>query len=152
MNIAALARNVRIYLRSEAIAAEARLNFLVRKTGLLALAGAFAIFGLVLLNVGLYAFLLPIWGTVWTPAGLGLINLGLALLALVLAALAKPGPEVELAAELRSSAAAAIEDELKSGSGLGALASYVQGGQMAPLLIPAMTAIIGALRRRKAAK
>ncbi len=150
MNLQSLARNLRIYFRIEMIMAEARLKFMARKAGLMALALALAVFGLALLNVGLFAFLLPIWGPVWTPVGLGGINLLLALVAVILAAVAKPGAELELAEDMRKVTASAIERDLTSGAaGLGALGTYLEGGRTLSLVVPALSAIIGALRKKK---
>ena len=152
MNLQSLARNLRIYFRIEMIMAEARLRFMARKAGLTVLALAFAVFGLALLNIGLFAFLLPIWGPVWTPVGLGGINLLLALVAAVLAALAKSGAELGLAEDMRKVTASAIESDLApEPGGLGGLGSYLDGGRALSLAVPALSAIIGALRKKKSA-
>jgi len=82
---------------------------------------------------------------VWTPAGLGLINLGLAAAALAIAAFVKPGPDMALAEEIRNMAADQLETEIRSAPLLGGLG----GGSMAGLVLPAVTTIIGAMSRRR---
>ena len=105
----------------------------------------FAGLGLVFINIGIYAWLLPQWGAVWTPAGLGLINLALAAVALAIAAFVKPGPEMALAEEIRNMAADSIETEVRSAPLMGGLG----GGSMAGLVLPAITTIIGAMAKRR---
>ena len=95
--------------------------------------------------MGLFAWLSPLWGPVWTPAGLGLINLALAAAALAIAAVVKPGPEMALAEEIRNMAADSIETEIRTAPLMGGLG----GGAMAGLVLPAITTIIGAMSRRR---
>lgn len=142
MSIHSITRTARLYLRAELIAAQIRLNTALRKTGLFILAGALLIMALVFLNVGLYAWLLPKWGAVWTPVGLGILNLFLALILLAAALFSRSGPELDFADDMRKLSGDALENELKGGSGL-----YAQGA--AHLLFPAITSIIGSMRRSK---
>jgi hypothetical protein len=148
MTMQAITRHGRILLRSELLAAQARLSYALKRSAVTICALLFAGLGLVFINMGFFAWLLPHWGAVWTPAGLGLINFGLAGLALLIAALVRPGPEIALAEELRNLSTQEIETELRSMPFLGALG----GGdklQMTQLLVPALTAIIGSLAKRR---
>jgi hypothetical protein len=142
MSIHSITKTARLYLRAELIAAQIRLNAALRKTGLMALAGALLIMALAFLNIGLYAWLLGKWGPVFTPIGLGVFNIALALILFAAALFAKPGPELEFAEDMRRLSGDALENELKGGSSV-----YAQGA--AHLLFPAMTAIIGSMRKRK---
>jgi hypothetical protein len=151
MTMQALTRHARIILRSELLAAQARLSFALRRSVIAVCALLFAGLGLVFINMGLYAWLLPSWGPVWTPAGLGLINFGLAAIAVLVAALAKPGPELALAEEMRSLSTQEIETELRSMPFLGGLGGGDRG-QMMQLLVPALSTIIGALAKRRKAQ
>ena len=143
MNFATLPRNVRLYLRAEGLAAQLRLRAMCRRAVLLIVALAFVLFALVLLNMGLFAWLMPQWGPVWTPAGLGLINLGLALLAVLAALLVKPGPELDLAQDMRKSALASLEDDLSTPP------SPIPGLQTARAVLPLVAALLGMLRKKK---
>ena len=88
---------------------------------------------------------------VWTPLALGLIDMAVAAIALIAAAMQKPGPELEVAEEMRTLAGTALEEQFHSGVSVGGLAGNLVGGDAtaARLLIPVITTIVGALRRRK---
>jgi hypothetical protein len=153
MNLQALARNFRLYLRAASLVAEIRLRLQLRKTVLTVLALALAIAGLAMIDLAAFRALETAWGPLWTPLALGLANLALAA-ALGLAILAlKPGRELSAAADLRQMAYNAMEADLKSvqdGSGL--LTGLLGGStelQTARLLIPVISTIIGALRHRR---
>ena len=144
MNFNNLSRHIRLIVRGELLMVQAKLAFAMKRSAFVAFALVFAGLGLVFVNMGLFAWLSPLWGPVWTPAGLGLINLGLAAAALALAAIIKPGPEMALAEEIRNMAADSIETEIRSTPLMGGLG----GGSMAGLVLPAITTIIGAMARR----
>ena len=108
MNLQSLARNARLYARAEGLVAEIRLRLLVRKLVLSLLAVAFALLGLVFVNMALFNYLVSAWGPVWTPLALGLVNFALAIPVLLIAASAKPGPELAMAEDLRKAAGAAL--------------------------------------------
>mgnify|MGYP000873808292 CR=1 FL=1 len=116
-----------------------------------AFALVFAALGLVFVNVGIYSWLSPLWGPVWTPLGLGLINIALAAVALLLAASLKPGPEMALAEEIRNMAADSIETEIRTAPLMGAFAGGDRSA-VAGLVLPAITSIIGVLARRRREK
>jgi hypothetical protein len=149
MNMHILSRQARLLMRSELLVVQAKLAFTMRRALLAALALILAGLGLVFVNIGLFAFLTPLWGPVWTPMGLGLINIGLAAIAILIAALMKPGPELALAEELRNMAGEALEAEVRAAPLLAALSGGYDRSAMAGLLLPAITSIIGALSRRR---
>lgn len=147
-----LSRHVRLIIRGEMLAVQAKLAFTMRRTLFAAFALLFAGLGLVFVNIGLFAFLTPLWGPVWTPMGLGLINIALAALALVIAAALKPGPELALAEEIRNMAGESLEADIRSASLGQMLGGGLDRGAMAGLLLPAVTSIIGALAKRRREK
>ena len=152
MNLQSLARNARLYARAEGLVAEIRLRLVVRKLVLSVLAMAVALQGLVFVNVALFNYLESAWGPVWTPLALGLVNFALAVPGLLIAASAKPGPELAMAEDLRKAAAAALEADFQAGQGLaGTLSGLAGESNAARLLIPTIDLIIGALRRKKPA-
>lgn len=158
MNMSGLSRHFRLMLRGELLVVQAKLGFAMRRTLILAFALLLAGVGLVFLNIALFAWLSPLWGPVWTPAGLGLINLALAGLAVGVALVLRPGPELVLAEEIRAMAGESLEAEIRATPVLGALAGGGAGGlertALAGLLVPVAGSIIGALgkRRKQAAK
>lgn len=151
MNLQKLSRDVRLAVRGEMLVVQAKLAFTMRRSVIAALALLFAGLGIVFVNIGLFAFLGPLWGPVWTPVGLGLINIALALLAAGYAAVMKPGPELALAEEIRNMAGSEVETEVRSASLSGLLGAGIDR-PAAALLVPAVTAIVGALARRRKEK
>jgi hypothetical protein len=157
MNMTGLSRQLRLMLRGEILVIQAKLGFAMRRVTMLALALLLAGVGVVFVNIAVFAWLSPMWGPVWTPAGLGLINLALAGAALGLALALRPGPELALAEEIRAMAGESLEAEIRSTPLLGSLAGGGVGldrSALAGLLVPAVGSIIGALgkRRKQAAK
>jgi hypothetical protein len=145
MNFNTLSRHIRLIMRGELLMLQAKLAFAMKRSAFVGFALLFAGLGLVFVNIGLFAWLQPLWGPVWTPAGLGLINLALAVAALAIAAVVKPGPEMALAEEIRNMAADSIETEFKSAPLMGGFS----GGSMAGLVLPAISTIIGAMAKRR---
>ena len=148
MNFNALSRHIRLIVRGELLLLQAKLAFAMKRSAFVGFALLFAGLGLVFINMGLFAWLSPLWGPVWTPAGLGLINLALAGVALAIAAFVKPGPEMALAEEIRNMAAEQLDTEIRSAPLMGGLGG-LGGGSMAGLVLPAITTIIGAMSRRR---
>jgi len=145
MSLHNVTRHVRLIVRGELLMLQAKLAFAMKRGTYVGFALLFAGLGLVFVNMGLFAWLSPLWGPVWTPAGLGLINLALAAAALAVAAFVKPGPDMALAEEIRNMAADSIETEIRSAPLMGGLGA----GSMAGLVLPAVSTIIGAMSRRR---
>ena len=154
MSIATIARTARLYLRAEMLAAQIRLRTESHRLMLVGLAAILAVLGVGLVNLAVYAALKSVWGPVWTPLALGGADLLLAVIALIAAALKKPGPELKVAEEMRELAGAALEEQMQGGFTPTSLLGGLAGGDTstARLLIPMITTIIGALRRRKETK
>lgn len=150
MNIQSLAKNTQLYLRAEILVAEIKLRLYFRKLALAVFAVAVTLMGLALLNLSLFRALETTWGPFRTPLILGLANFALALIAVLIAAVAKSGPELAMAEDLRKLSATAVETDFQGGQVLGGLlgGSSIEAGA-ARLLIPAFASIIGALRRKK---
>jgi hypothetical protein len=153
MNIQSLAKNARLYVRSEAVVAEIKLNLYFRKFILTGFAVSVALLGLIFINVALFKTFEAAWGPIWTPLILGLSNLALAIVVLGVAILAKPGPELVMAEELRTLTAKNLESDFQTGLGGKGMASLLGGNSVessiVQLLIPTFASIIGALRRKK---
>lgn len=152
MNFNHVKRQMKLILRGEMLMVQAKLAFAARRALVAGLALLFAGVGLVFVNMGLYAFLMPLWGAVWTPAGLGFINLALALAALGFAAVMKPGPELALAEDIRNMASEQLEAEIRPDPLAGVLSGGFDRAAVSGLLVPALTAIVAALARRRQEK
>ena len=145
MSFNSLSRHIRLIVRGEMLLLQAKLGFALKRSAFVGFALLFAGLGLVFVNIGLFAWLSPLWGPVGTPLGLGLINLVLAAVALAVALFVKPGPEMALAEEIRNMAAESIETEIRSTPLMGGLGS----SSMAGLVLPAVSTIIGAMAKRR---
>lgn len=145
MSVHSIAKTARLYVRAELISAQITFGVAVKRAGMLLLAGALLILALVFLNIGLFYWLLPQWGPVWTPTGLGLINGAMAAFVFAMAVTLKAGPEQEFADELRQLSGDALDNEIKGGLGSGL---YSQRAMQ--LLFPAISGIVGSMRRKKA--
>jgi hypothetical protein len=152
MNLHTLPRHLRLVLRGEILTLQAKFAFGLRRALVAALALLFVGLGIVFVNMALFAYLTPLWGPVWTPAGLGLINLGLAGAALLLAAGMKPGADLALAEEIRSMAGEQLEADLRAGPAGGSMMGGLERSALNGLLVPAITSIVGALARRRKEK
>jgi hypothetical protein len=153
MSLVTLAKAGKAYLRAEMLASRIRMRTEARRLMLLGLATVLALMALAFLNIGLYAALLNLWGPVWTPLSLAALDLLLALIAIVAAAMTRPGPELDMAEEVKALSGAALEDQLAQGiPALNLLGSVAHGdSSTARLLIPLATTLVGILRKRKEA-
>lgn len=153
MNLSHLTRAGRLYLRAEMMTARIRMRTEAQRMLLLGLAGGLGLLGLVLVNVAFYAALLEVWGPVWTPLALGAADLVLAGLALAAAAMQKPGPELEVAEEMKKLAAESLEEQMQQGFTVQGLLGGATGNLAgARMLLPLVTTLIGLMRKRKTAK
>ena len=147
MNVRNLSRNVPLHIKATWLTVEIRLRLLMRKFLLFLLVLALVVMALVFVNLALYRAMEFAWGPVWTPSILAGGNLVLALVVAIVAALASPGQDLAIAEELRTSTAAAIQEDLRVGNdGLG-LASGIASGDSARFIVPIISLILGALRR-----
>ncbi len=154
MNIQNLLRTARLYARSEAMVAEILLRAFGRKLALTTIAILAGMMGLAFLNVAAYVYLLAMWGPVWTPLLIGVLNFAIAAIALAVALWGRPGPELALAKDLRDTAGANLEEEFHTTSPMGGLAGALGGRSesgLVNLLLPAVISIVTALGRRKPA-
>lgn len=150
MSIAQVTRAGRAYLRAELLVARIRMRAEAQRLMLTAMAAVLGLMGLGFINIALYAALVAAWGPVWTPLALGLLDLALAAAALIAAELRKPGPELALAEEVKTMAGEALEEQAQAGFGAASLIGGLAGGDStARLLVPLVTTLIGALRKRR---
>jgi len=160
----ALARDLHVLWKADSLIGRIWLNVLARRFGLLAFAGLIAVFGLGMTNVaGFYALqasLGPVWAAVIVAVG----DFVLAAIVILIARNSQPGPEIELALDVRTMAMDAIQadarelkavvDELgqEIRDAKDSIAGFVHNPLDAAtqnLLIPAALSIIRGLRAKK---
>lgn len=158
-----LVRNLKIFWRTEAMIAENRMDMVMRQTGLLALAGLIAVFGLAMLDIAAFFALRDIWGDAQAALAVGLGNFLIALFFLYRARSIVEGPEMQPVREVRDMAleelvaeAAQVQTEIRS------LREEVRGVEQSvrafvrnpmdavtpALLMPLVSAAIKALRKK----
>ena len=164
--IDSLIRDFQVLWKADTLIGKVWADVLVRRIGLIALAGLVGVFGLGMANVaGLYA-LQPAMGPVWGAAIIAVIDFALGLVVLLVARQLGAPRELELALDVRNMAIEAIRtdaQELKLaidavGQEMRAAKETLAGFVHNPLdaaaqklLIPAAISLIRGLRARKPA-
>jgi hypothetical protein len=151
MSIQTIVRSGRLYVRTELLVAEMRLRSYARKAALLAVALGVALFGLGMLNVAAFLWLSETFGPVATALGIAAANFAVAAAAFVIGYTLKPGPELQLAEEMRDTALETVEGEvarMQSAGVTGLVTGAVELGA-ARLLMPTVGALVGGLRKKE---
>jgi hypothetical protein len=148
-------RHLRVLWRAERVIAETRLRIMLRRSMLYALAGLIAVFGLGMLNVAAYFFLAAHWGAIWAALAAALGDFVIALVVVLIALAARPGPEMTAALELRDISIDGLETELgplqERFAWLSRVARDPLDSVLPALLVPLITSIIRSLRKSKPA-
>ena len=151
MSIQTIVRSGRLYVRTELLVAEMRLRSYARKAALLAVALGVALFGLGMLNVAAFLWLSETFGPVATALGIAADICAVAAAAFVIGYTLKPGPELQLAEEMRDTALETVEGEvarMQSAGVTGLVTGAVELGA-ARLLMPTVGALVGGLRKKQ---
>ena len=159
-----LLRDLQILWKADSLIGRIWVNVIARRLGLLAFAGLIAVFGLGMGNVAGFYALQTYVGAAWAAAIMALSDVLLAVIITLLAGNARPGPEIEIALDVRKMAIASIEAdarELKLTTDLfgreikrakdtiGGFVNNPLDTAAEKLLIPAALSIIRGLRGRK---
>jgi len=159
-----LLRDLQVLHKADFLIGRIWLNVLVRRLGLFAFAALIAVFGLGMANVaGFYAFQASL-GAVWAAAIVAAVDLLIAAIILVIGSNSRPGPEIDVAFEVRKMAVEAVQADARDlkltieGIGQevkGVKANITQLVQnpldvaAQKLLIPAALSIIRGMRSKK---
>ena len=159
-----LLRDLQVLHKADFLIGRIWLNVLVRRLGLFAFAALIAVFGLGMANVaGFYAFQASL-GAVWAAAIVAAVDLLIAAIVLVIGSNSRPGPEIDVAFEVRKMAVEAIQADARdlkltiesiSQEVKGVKANITQLVQnpldvaAQKLLIPAALSIIRGMRSKK---
>ena len=104
-----LLRDLQVLRKADLLIGKIWLNVLLRRLGLFAFAGLIAMFGLGMADVAAFYALQTLLGTVWAATLVALVDFVLAIIALVVASKSQPGPEIDLAFEIRKMAVETIQ-------------------------------------------
>ena len=108
-----LLRDLQVLHKADLLIGRIWLNVLVRRLGLLAFAALIAVFGLGMVNVaGFYAFQASL-GAVWAAAIVAGVDLLIAAVVLLVGANSRPGPEIDVAFEVRKMAVEALQADTR---------------------------------------
>ena len=148
-----LVRDLQILWKADTLIGRIWLEVLARRFALFILAALICVFGLGMANLAGFYALQPAWGPVWAAALVALADLVLALVVALVGRGAKPGPEIELAFEVRKMALGSLQDNVKD---LKHTTESVAGFFQHPLdaatdklLVPLALSIVRGLRSKK---
>jgi hypothetical protein len=159
-----LVRDLQLLWKADSVIAKIWAQVMARRFGLFALAGLIGVFGLGMANVAGFYGLQPSWGSVGAAAIVAVADFILAGLVLLLGRSARPGPEIELALDLRRIAVESVQadaEDLKATvDALGheirqtrdRIAAFVHhplDAAAEKLLVPAALSLIRGLRAKK---
>jgi hypothetical protein len=159
-----LVRDLQVLWKADSVIARIWINVATRRFGFFALAGLIATFGLGMGNMAAFYGLQPSWGPVWAAAIVAVVDLVIAGAVLLLGRSARPGPEMDLALDLRRMAVESVQADAQDlkltfdtvGQQLRQTRDNIAGLIQHPLdtateklLIPAALSIIRGLRSKK---
>ena len=159
-----LLRDFQVLRKADLLIAKIWLNFLVRRVGLFAFACLIALFGLAMGNLAGFYALQTAYGPVLAAVMVALLDLAIAAVVLLVATKSRPGPELDLAFEVRTMAVNAIQADARDVKiTLDAIAQEVKGVKAnvtqllqnpldvaaQKLLIPAALSILRGLRSKR---
>jgi hypothetical protein len=159
-----IVRDLQVLGKADSLIGRIWLNVMARRFGLFALAGLVAVFGLGMANVAGFYGLQQYWGPVGAAAIVAVADVIIALIIVLLARSIRPGPEIELAFDVRKMAIEAILADSRSikdsvdsrGQQIRQTKDTLAGFVHRPLdtaaehlLIPAVLSIVRGLRSKK---
>jgi len=159
-----LLRDLQVLRKADLLIGKIWLGVFARRLGLFAFAGLIAVFGLGMANLAAYNALQPPIGVIWSATAVAVADLAIAALVLVVASNSRPGPEIDMAFEMRRMAVEsmqesardlkmtvdAITQEMKSvKESVAAVVHNPLDAAAQKLLIPAVLTLVRGLRSKK---
>jgi hypothetical protein len=108
-----LLRDLQVLRKADILIGKIWLNALARRLGLFAFAGLIGLFGLGMANVAGYNALQNSIGMIWAATVVAMADFAIAAIGLLLAGRSRPGPEIDIALELRKTALASIHEDTR---------------------------------------
>jgi hypothetical protein len=109
-----LLRDVQVLRKADLLIGKIWLGVFARRLGLSAFAGLIAVFGLGMANLAAYNALQQSIGVIWSASAVAVADLAIAALVLLVANKSRPGPEIEMAFEMRRMALEAMQDDARN--------------------------------------
>ncbi len=157
-------RDLRLLQKTDSLIGRIWLKFMARRLGLFAFAGLIAVFGLAMTDVAGFYALQASLGPVWAAALIAIGDFVLAAIVMLMGGSSEPGPEIDLAFDVRKMAIEAIQADARdlkvTVDALGqeireakdSIAGFVHNpldAAVQKLLIPAAMSIIRGLHSKK---
>ena len=108
-----LVRDLQVLRKADILIGKIWLSVLARRLGLLAFAGLIGLFGLGMANVAGYNVLQSSIGIVWAATVVAIADFAIAAVVILLAGRSRPGPEIDIALELRKTALESIHEDTR---------------------------------------
>jgi len=108
-----LLRDLQVLRKADMLIGKIWLNVLARRLGLSIFAALIGVFGLGMANLAAYNALQGTINIIWAAAAVALADFAIAAIVLLLAVKSRPGPEIELALEVRKSALDSIQENAR---------------------------------------
>jgi len=155
--------HLQVLSKADSLIARIWLAVLARRFALFAFAGLIGVFGLAMADVAGFFALQSIVSTVWAATIVALVDFAIAVVIAVIALMSEPGPELDLALELRGMAMKSLQADAREleagvkayGQQLRDAKDRIAGFVSNPLdmaaqnlLLPAVIAIVKGLRAR----
>jgi hypothetical protein len=108
-----LLRDLQVLHKADILIGRIWLNVIARRFALFVFAGLIAVFGLGMANVAGFYALQTSTGAVWAAAIVAIVDLVIALFVVSVAGLSRPGPEIDLALDMRKMAVEAVQTDAR---------------------------------------
>ena len=108
-----LLRDLQVLRKADILIGKIWLNVVARRLGLFAFAGLIGLFGLGMANVAGYNALQSSIGIIWAATVVAIADFAIAAITLLLASRSHPGPEIDIALELRKTALESIHEDAR---------------------------------------
>jgi hypothetical protein len=108
-----LLRDLQVLRKADILIGKIWLNVLARRLGLFAFAGLIGVFGLGMANVAAYYALQNSLGVIWAATLVAIADFAIALIVLLVGSRTRPGPEIDVAFEVRRTALESIQEDAR---------------------------------------
>ena len=108
-----LLRDLQILRKADLLIGKIWLNVLARRLGLFAFAGLIGVFGLGMANVAGFYALQNSLGVIWAATVVAIMDFAIALIVLLVGSRTRPGPEIDVAFEVRRTALESIQEDAR---------------------------------------
>ena len=160
-----LVRDLQLLRKADSLIGKIWLTVIARRFGLVAFAGLISVFGLAMGNVAVFYALQASIGAVWAAASVAVADFAIAAVVLLMARRCEPGPELQLAMDVRHIAVESIQlDASEVKAAIDRLGQEIRDAKQTlvgfvhnpldvaaqKLLIPAAISIVRGLRSKRA--